>query len=112
MRGEGITYLQGRVQGGPIVDQSDEGRGHIPTGRTVSWTNQMRGEGIYLQGRVQGVLAHSCAVSRASQLCLRGGGSRKPNSKESKESKEAPVKYAITILRSKSRVYLRNNKSS
>eukprot|EP00976_Prorocentrum_cordatum_P069092 1179407-Prorocentrum_minimum.AAC.3 len=28
------------------ADQSDEGRGYIPTGRT----NQMRGEGIYLQG--------------------------------------------------------------
>eukprot|EP00959_Pyramimonas_sp_CCMP1952_P092736 1940692-Pyramimonas_sp.AAC.1 len=27
-------------------DQSDEGRGYIPTG----WTNPMRGEGIYLQG--------------------------------------------------------------
>eukprot|EP00976_Prorocentrum_cordatum_P116882 1196226-Prorocentrum_minimum.AAC.5 len=46
-RGEGICPPDGPIRLGERVyahrtDQSDEGRGHMPTGRT----NQMRGEGI------------------------------------------------------------------
>eukprot|EP00976_Prorocentrum_cordatum_P097362 1190956-Prorocentrum_minimum.AAC.1 len=48
MRGEGIYLQDGPIRRGERVytyrtDQSDEGRGYIPTGRT----NQRRGEGIY-----------------------------------------------------------------
>eukprot|EP00959_Pyramimonas_sp_CCMP1952_P091556 1916536-Pyramimonas_sp.AAC.1 len=60
MRGEGIHYR---------TDQSDQVRGFIPTGRT----NQMRGEGVYLQREhVSGVKAERMIVG--SQVAPLGPG--------------------------------------